>query len=69
MYSEIADMRRLYEDRKALYDRLWYIGFVPDKDMREQIHGIRDELYVRITHLEDEILEREINDNSNRGNF
>ena len=66
--TEVADMRRLYEDRKALYNRLWHIGYVPDKDMREKLQGIRDELYVRIVHLEDEIVEHEINDNQNGRN-
>ena len=66
---ELTDMRRLLEDRRALYERLWRVGFVPDKDMRTQLQGIRDELYVRITHLEDEIVEREINDCRNGRNF
>ena len=65
MNGVIADMRRLYEDRKALYDRLWRVGFIPDKDMRTQIDDIRKELYRRISALEDEIVEREINDSRN----
>lgn len=66
---ELTDMRRLLEDRRALYERLWRVGFVPDKDMRTQIDNLRKDLHGRIAHLEDEIVEREINDNRNGRNF
>ena len=63
---DLSDMRRLLEDRRALYNKLMLIGFVPDKDMRTQLDGIRDDLYVRITHLNDDIVERELHDNTQR---
>lgn len=63
---DLSDMRRLLEDRRALYNKLMLVGFVPDKDMRTQLDGIRDDLYVRITHLKDEIAGRELNDNTQR---
>ena len=66
---ELTDMRRLLEDRRALYNRLWHIGFVPDKDMRDAIESIRADLYVRIIHLEEEVLERELSDSCNGCNF
>ena len=66
---ELTDMRRLLEDRRALFERLWHIGFVPDKDMRTQIENLRKDLYGRIAMLEDELVEREMNDYRNRHDF
>ena len=66
---ELTDMRRLLEDRRALYERLWRVGFVPDKDMRTQIDNLRKDLHGRIAALEDEIMEREINDCRNGRDF
>lgn len=54
--QEMANKRRLYEDRKKLYDRLMRIGFVPDKDMRADIERIRKDLSARIVMLGDELM-------------
>ena len=61
--QRLSQLRRLKSDREHLYDRLGRIGFVPDKDMRERLEGIRidlgsriDETYEQIKELENEIL-------------
>ena len=54
--QELICKRRLYEDRKRLYDRLMRIGFVPDKDMRADIERIRSDLNSRIILLGDELM-------------
>lgn len=55
MVKEIDALRRLYDDRQHLYDRLMRIGFIPDKDMRESIDNTREILRLRIETLRDQI--------------
>lgn len=57
--QRITQLRRLKSDREHLYDRLGRIGFVPDKDMREQLASIRADLANRIDKNKDELLELE----------
>lgn len=54
--QEMARKRRIYEDRKQLYDRMMRIGFIPDKDMRDDIDRICSELNNRIMALGDELM-------------
>ena len=47
-------LERLEEDRRHLLYRLDRIGFVPDKDMRESLAEIREDLRMRIEAVRDE---------------
>ena len=47
-------LERLEEDRRHLLYRLDRIGFVPDKDMRESLAEIREDLRMRIEAVQDE---------------
>lgn len=57
--QRITYLRRMKSDREHLYDRLGRIGFVPDKDMREQLSAIRAELGKRIDEDRNELMELE----------
>lgn len=52
----VTELYRLQEDRKKLYDRLMRVGYIPDKDMREAINKIRDDLNIRIQTLQAELM-------------
>ena len=56
--QENALIRRLEEDRRHLLYRLDRIGFVPDKDMRESLASIREDLQMRINAVRDELMKR-----------
>ena len=56
--QENALIRRLEEDRMHLLYRLDRIGFVPDKDMRESLASIREDLQMRINAVRDELMKK-----------
>lgn len=54
--QEKADAWRLYDDRKALFDKLMRIGYIPDKDMRGRFDDFCMELRTRIMAQRDELM-------------